>query len=169
MAELSDRLNRTVLHLDVKASDAEYLFSDVRLVFQNRIFIDNRIGWIDDVQAELRWYKLAPGRAALNDFIDAAKQWMELSLAELAKTAFTNRWQLARNYSAERFSIEFKPLYHTPAKTDGFTVSLDIRSRTLRKEQEFSSDYTSLVNFIRDLSIDIEAINSKQYEEAVKR
>lgn len=152
MAELRDRLNRTVLHLDLEKQEAEQIFTNVKLVFQKHIFVDNNIGWIDEVQAEICWYKLKIVRSELLSFIDAAKCWSALSLSELAKTFFTGHWNLGNNFSTERFDIQFKPLSYTPTKTDGFTVCLDITFGGLRKTQEFSSDYTSLVNFIQDLS-----------------
>lgn len=152
MAELRDGLNRTVLHVDLEKQEAEHLFANIRIVFQKHIFVDNNVGWIDEVQAELCWYKMKLIRSELISFIDAAKKWSELSLAELGKTFFKGRWMLGGNFSTERFDIEFKPSGHTPTKTDGFTVCVDISAGSLRKTQEFSSDYTSLVNFIQDLS-----------------
>jgi hypothetical protein len=156
MAELRDTLNRTVLHVDLEKSEPEQIFSTVKLVFQKHIFVDNTVGWIDEVQAEICWYKLKIVRSELIDFIEAATYWSELSLAELAKTFFAGSWSLGSNYSTERFNLELKPLSHTPTKTDGFTVFLDINFGKLWKTHEFSSDYTSLVNFIQDLSASID-------------
>jgi hypothetical protein len=152
MAELRDTLNRKVLHVELEKQEAEKIFTNVKLVFQKQIFVDNNVGWIDEVQAELCWYKLKIVRSELVGFIDAAKCWSALSLSELAKTFFTGHWSLGSDFSTERFDIQFKPLSHTPTKTDGFTVCVDICFGNLWKTQEFSSDYTSLVNFIQDLS-----------------
>ena len=155
MAELRDILNRTVLHVELEKLEAEQIFTNVKLVFQNYIFVDNNVGWIYEVQAEICWHKLRINRSELVNFIEAAKTWSELSLSELGKTFFTGHWSLGINYSTERFDIEFKPLSHTLTKTDGFTVCVDISFGKLRKTQEFSSDYTSLVNFIQDLSASV--------------
>ena len=150
MAELSDYLNRTVLHVDFEKQDAERLFSNVKLVFQHRVFIDNSIGWINEIQSEVKWYKLQIDPAALVSFINAAKSWSELSLSKLSKTFFSGTWNLGT--AGDRFDIEFNPLAHALTKTDAFTVSLYIGSRKLWKKYDFPSDYTCLVDFIKDLS-----------------
>jgi hypothetical protein len=154
MAELRDKLNRKVLHVQIVKHEGEKLLSNVRLVFQESLFVDNEIGWKDEIQAEVCWYNLPLIRTEVLSFIQAGRLWSDLPLSELAKTSFTGVWNLGKDYSTQRFEIEFKPLYHTPTKTDGFTVRVDINPN-IWQEQEFATEYTSLVNVINDLQMSV--------------
>lgn len=150
MAQLRDRSNKIILHVDVIKHEEENMVSNVRLVFQENVFVNDDAGWKDEIQAEICWYQLKLIKNEISNFIKSARDWTELPLSELAKKFFTGIWSLGTDYSTQRFKLEFKPLYHSPSKTDGFTVRIDIVSN-FQKQQEFESDYTSLVNFINDL------------------
>lgn len=158
MAELPDNRNKTVLHIDIENSDGRYIFINVALVFQRNI---NVTDWKDEILAEMRWYKLAAERDEILDFLDKAKRWISLSLAELARTSFGGRWNLGANDYTESFELEFKPLAVSPEKTDGFTVIADIsygHYNDFFHTEEFHSDYTSLVKFVDDLSQSVSSL-----------
>jgi|SRR5262245_23766047 len=150
MAELRDWLNRTVVHLDLHDAGSEFPFGDIRIVFQKEIFINNTVGWGNDVRAEIKVYNFCFSRHGIDEFVDAAERWLALPIALLGSTYFSGKWRFGANSS--QLNLEFQPYYQTPSKTDWFAVRIEIGSETLSWAEEIHSDASCLALFVEGLS-----------------
>lgn len=150
IAEFRDWLNRTALHLDLRDDASEFTIGQIRIVFQKNRFVDNVVCWRDDVQAEIRLYNFFFSRSDIDEFVIAAKHWLELPLELLGSTHFSGKWRLGATES-NQFNLEFRPYYSTPSKTDWFTVRVEISTEEFSWTKELHSDHSCLALFIEGL------------------
>jgi hypothetical protein len=147
MAELRDWLNRKVLHIDFLEHDNN---ANIRLVFQDEVFIDNTVGWQIQTQAEMIWYNMPLHTSGIQQFLQEAGEWLKLPLEELSKTYFSGTWDFS-GVDESRCTIEFGLYEQTPSKVDWFTVSLDISFQKLHWRDTLHVDHSCLKMFVDGL------------------
>jgi hypothetical protein len=151
MAELRDWLNQKVLYIDLCGEGTDSPIGDLRFVFQKNIFIDNVVGWRDEIQAEIKLYKFLFCGEGINEFVTAAKHWLALPLNVLGSTFFSGKWSLGTGGN-NQLDLEFERYYSTPSKTDWFNVKIAISSEVINWSENLHVDYTCLALFIEGLS-----------------
>jgi hypothetical protein len=154
MAELHDRLNRRVLHINVLDKNQIPMTGDMRLVFQKNVFIDNVIGWRDETRAELRLYNFAYSSEGIGEFVTAAKRWLELPLNLLGSTFFSGQWSLGAGWE-NKLDLDFQLYKATPSKTDWFTVNISMKNEAITWSEAFHIDYTCLAILVEGLEAEI--------------
>lgn len=151
MAEFRDWTNRIVLYIDVKEHKLEHSIGDIKVVFQKKVFIDNKIGWLNEVEAEVNFYDFYFSRANINEFVNSANNWLKLPIDKLGSTYFFGDWNLGIG-NKNILTLGFDKYYSTPSKTDWFTVTIDIKSVPLDWSINIHTDYSCLALFVDGLS-----------------
>jgi hypothetical protein len=150
MAEFRDWLNRKVLNLSFDQKSSEVLTGNIHIVFQQNIFIDNNIGWRDELKAEIKLYQFRFNQQAISEFVIAAKNWLKLPINELGSVYFNGKWSFGFGED-NQLDLDFQPYYSTASKTDWFNLSITIKSEALIWEEEFHTDYSCLALFVEGL------------------
>lgn len=151
MAEFSDHLYRTVLHVDPYREYDDHIIGYVRVVFQRENFGSNTDGWYIQQKAEVRVNQFVFDKNKMEKFIHAAKDWLGLPISKLSSTYFLGTWQLGYG-EAYKFDLDFQTYYSTPSKTDWFNVGIFIATEELTWQGYIHTDYTCLSSFVEGLA-----------------